>query len=155
MNLVPAPLLKLGRALRGRRYRDLLDAAIAQRALVRAQVMVWRRPQGAFVSPAAAGASAPVTLDEAARQTCARWNLAVARAAHYGVFRPHCLVNAVALSSLLEAHGISGHRIRVGVRRDATGFRAHAWVEVGAWVVGETPEGIEPYTPLTDLHVLR
>ena len=75
----------------------------------------------------------------------------VDRAARLGAFRPRCLARALALSRLLTAHGIDGHHIRIGVRRDDGGFVAHAWVELGDLVLGDTRARTAAFVPLTDL----
>jgi hypothetical protein len=70
------------------------------------------------------------------------------------VFRPKCLARAVALSQLLDAHGIGGHRIRIGVRRADGTFTAHAWVELGKWILGDSDWTARSYVPLTEAHVV-
>ena len=40
-----------------------------------------------------------------------------------------CLAQAIALQSLLSRRGIPAE-VRIGVRRDGSGIRGHAWVEV-------------------------
>ncbi len=47
-----------------------------------------------------------------------------------------CLVRALALRRLLERRGISS-RLRIGADWSASGFHAHAWVEVEGRAVGE------------------
>jgi Transglutaminase-like superfamily len=39
-----------------------------------------------------------------------------------------CLARSVVLACLLERQGVPAH-LRIGVRKDGTGFEAHAWVE--------------------------
>ncbi len=79
---------------------------------------------------------------------------AVRRAAKYGVFRPACLVQAIALQRLLIADGIRGAVIRVGVKQSEDGMLAHAWVELDGAVLGDSPENVCQYTPLNDLSVV-
>jgi hypothetical protein len=128
-------------------WAELIDA---QLALIAAQIDVWRRPIGRLVAgPGAASISAPV-LDPDAEARALRLALAVSRAASYGVFRPLCLVRALALSRLLESRGIRGSRIRVGVRR-AGRFAAHAWVECGTLILGDAESHTRAYVALTDV----
>lgn len=79
---------------------------------------------------------------------------AVRRAAKYGVFRPACLVQAIALQRLLIADGIGGAVIRVGVKHSEEGMLAHAWVELNGDVLGDSPEHVGQYTALNDLSVI-
>lgn len=80
-------------------------------------------------------------------------DLAVRRAAAFGLVRSTCLLRATALLKLLERDGIHGSRLRVGVRRNVDRFDAHAWVELGALVLGDQPDHVRTFTP-TDLQVL-
>jgi hypothetical protein len=54
---------------------------------------------------------------------------------------------------MLNAHGIAGHSIRIGVRRDRGSFTAHAWVELGHRVLGDTTANALVYLPLTQVSV--
>lgn len=135
-------------AVRDRRWRELLDVAEAELALLRAQTLRWLRPLGEFVEVTAAEGVASSRSSASQRAICARLASAMDRASRYGLFRPLCLTRAVALSSLLDAHGIVGHRIRIGVRRDAGQFTAHAWVEFGNGILGDTLANTLSYAPL-------
>jgi hypothetical protein len=55
---------------------------------------------------------------------------------------------------MLDAHGIGGHRIRIGVRRADGTFTAHAWVELGKWILGDSDWSTRTYVPLTDARVV-
>ncbi|HEX5437350.1 MAG TPA: lasso peptide biosynthesis B2 protein [Gemmatimonadaceae bacterium] len=128
------------------------ELLVAQRALIWAQLLVWTRPTGRLVSRAdAAGDSLPAEpLDPRAY----RLALAVGRAAEHGLFRPLCLVRAVALHRLLEARQIRGSRIRIGVRQAGGRFLAHAWVEHGAVVLGDVESHTRRFTQLADVHLM-
>jgi hypothetical protein len=137
------------------RWLEILDVAEAQLALFRAQGMRWVRPLGQLVDVADQPASPPVptpTLSQ--REAGERFARAINRATRYGVFRPKCLARAVALSQMLDAHGIGGHRIRIGVRRADRTFTAHAWVELGEWILGDGGSSTQSYVPLTQAHVV-
>ena len=140
------------RALRCGSWGDLRDVGEAQLALLRAQASRWLKPVGEFVevTPADAG-QGDTPAAPAQTQTCERIASAIDRAARYGVFHPLCLTRAAALSQMLDAHGITGHRIRVGVRRDGEAFVAHAWVELGQLVLGDTTVNTRAYLPLTSV----
>jgi hypothetical protein len=164
------------RALRGalgaHRWRDVLDVAVAQLALARAQWLVWTRPVGRLVdhgrtgdvdAPSDAGtasvrASVPGEVawgfvpDETHRAV--RWAQAVVRASRYGFAEPQCLVRAVALQRLLRSHGVGGSTIRIGVRWNDGAFIAHAWVERDGAILGDTAANTASFAPLADVSVI-
>jgi hypothetical protein len=80
--------------------------------------------------------------------------LAVGRAAEFGVFRPLCLVRAVALNRVLERHGIKGSRVRVGVRMRNGRFAAHAWVEYGDRVLGDNEAHVGSFVELSEVRLV-
>ena len=136
--------------------REWVDLLQAQVALLAAQVSVWTRPTGRLVSPAGSrddavsqSSSASALMDRAQQL-----GLAVSRAGDYGVFRPLCLVRAVALHKMLEGHGIRGSRIRIGVRMRRGRFGAHAWVEYGGRVVGDNIEHVGSFAELAEVHLV-
>jgi Transglutaminase-like superfamily len=127
-------------------------AAEAQIVLLRAQATRWLKPLGKFVE----GSTEDPRTTFARSGTHAQGEhiaAAIDRASRYGVFRPLCLTRAVALSQMLNAHGIAGHSIRIGVRHDRGSFTAHAWVELGHRVLGDTTANILAYLPLTQVSV--
>ena len=143
----------IARKLVGLSPAELAELVRAQVALLGAQVTVWTRPVGQLVTnDSVAGVTEeggevdPVAL---------RMALAVNRAAAYGVFRPLCLVRAVALNRMLETRGLHGSRIRVGVRRRRGRFAAHAWVEYKNQVLGDREEHVGTFAPLDDVQLLR
>ena len=151
MNRVTNILRKLAK-LSPREWVELLQA---QLALLAAQVLVWTRPTGRLVSSSAPGAAvggpAPAA---AAMERVQRLGLAVSRAGDYGVFRPLCLVRAVALHRLLERHGIRGSRIRIGVRMRNGRFGAHAWVEYDGRVVGDSTAHVASFAERADVELV-
>jgi Transglutaminase-like superfamily len=138
-------------AVRDGRWADLRDVGEAQIALLRAHVLRWLRPVGEFVEIEAGDAPRIATISPERAETCQRIAQAIDRAARYGLFRPLCLTRAMALSQMLDAHGISGYRIRVGVRRDRESFAAHAWVELDQLVLGDASVNTLSYLPLTSI----
>jgi hypothetical protein len=54
---------------------------------------------------------------------------------------------------MLDARGVVGHRIRIGVRREEGSFKAHAWVELGNLILGDTARNTLEYLPLTQVSV--
>jgi len=162
-------LRKLTR-LSPREWADLLEA---QLALLLAQFRVWTRPTGRLVSHSAESASpAPATepvlppapvrvspapaarLDPPVLSRAEALALAVGRAAEFGVFRPLCLVRAVALNRVLERHGITGSRVRVGVRMRNGRFAAHAWVEYGDRVLGDNEAHVGSFVELSEVRLV-
>jgi hypothetical protein len=122
----------------------------AQLALLWAQLLVWTRPTGKLIASSTSSNAEPAgELDPRAY----RLALAVGRAAEHGVFRPLCLVRAVALNRMLEARHIRGSRIRIGVRRVNGEFTAHAWVEHGDVVLGDVESHVNRFTQLAEFQV--
>ncbi len=135
-----------------------------------AQFRVWTRPTGRLVShstgsplaptrevaallPAADSAS-DVRLDPPVLSRAEALALAIGRAAEFGVFRPLCLVRAVALNRVLERHGIKGSRVRVGVRMRNGRFAAHAWVEYGDRVLGDNEAHVGSFVELSEVRLV-
>lgn len=141
------------RAIRSGRWNEIRYAAEAQIVLLRTQAMRWLSPLGKFVdvSTERPGMTFPARGTHA--QACEHIAAAIDRASRYGVFRPLCLTRAVALSQMLNAHGIAGHTIRIGIRHERGSFTAHAWVELGHRVLGDRTANILGYLPLTQVSV--
>lgn len=138
---------------------ELAELLSAQWALIQAQWLRWRRPTGQFVSAVAerveeGGSSLPRQLGEQEEARAARIALMVERAAENGIFRPACLVRSIALTRMLDARGMHGSQLRVGVRWEGERFAAHAWVEYGGRVLGDREEHVRGYTPLSDVELL-
>lgn len=138
--------------LRALHWRDWKDLVRAQLALARAQREMKRVPTGEMVRDESAppGHDAPLEnrIDDARRIA-----LAVNRAAEFGVFRPRCLVKSRALRKMLDAEGIAGAQVRVGVQLSQGRFRAHAWVEYEGQVVGDDPAMVAQFVPMPGLRV--
>ena len=77
----------------------------------------------------------------------------VRRVCRYGLTRPECLVRSIALQRMLSFHGVSGSRVRFGVRHREGTFESHAWVECGNQVIGEDLLHIRSFTPLEKLSI--
>lgn len=131
------------------------DLVVAQGALVAAWLRVAMRPRGRLVGTPAgeSGAGTPVP-DEQSLDRARALALAVTRAASHGLFHPQCLVRAVALKQLLDARGLDGSRVQIGVRTQRGTFAAHAWVEYGSEILGDRAEHVRTFAPLPDLTVL-
>lgn len=132
------------------RAKELARLGYAQGMLIWAQLLVWTRPQGRLVTTdSLAEAKAPAELTE--RERALALALAMQRAATHGIFRPACLVRAVALNRMLVSNGIRGSRIKVGVRWAANGFAAHAWVEHCGRVIGDRESHVRKFEQLTSI----
>lgn len=122
----------------------------AQWALIHAQTLVWLRPTGTLLGDSAATIERPVT-DEATLQLAGRLGLAVSRSAENGIFRPLCLVRALALQRMLHRRGVRGSHICVGVAQRRGRFVAHAWVQYGDTVLGDAESNVRRYVQLPAL----
>lgn len=135
--------------------RDWRDLWRAQWALIVAQRLVRKRAPGQLTArnevalPSRDAFSGPPASERAHVL-----GTAIRRAAMYGVFRPACLVRAIALRRMLEAAGIRGAVIRVGVKQSEEGMLAHAWVELDGDVIGDSVANVRGYVPLSELSVV-
>ena len=68
-------------------------------------------------------------------------------AATYGFWRANCLQQAIVLCWLLRRRGIACE-LRIGVRKDAQRFEAHAWVEHAGVALNGGGDDHLPFTPL-------
>jgi hypothetical protein len=126
------------------------EVARAQTALLAAQLRVWTRPAGRLLPLDATDAREaaivhPPPCDRPPPHALAR---AVDRAAEAGLFRPACLVRALALQRMLASAGVGGARIRIGVRPEGTRLHAHAWVEVDGAALGNDGRRAPGFQPL-------
>lgn len=122
-----------------RRARAAADVIRAVVAVLRARRAVAQSPVGALVQPGAPTlpASAESELGVADRQVAARWGAAVDRALRWTPGNSACVVRASALRNLVVARGLPRAMVRIGVRRSAAGFEAHAWVEQDGVAIAE------------------
>ena len=132
-----------------RRVRAALDVTRAIVAIRRARQAVASRPLGALVERVPTSSLPTPDLSaaqrgrrpDAIRQKEFRWSLATDRALRWTPGDSACLVRASALRALLAADGLAAAEVRIGVRRGAAGFEAHAWVELDGMPIAE-PEGL-------------
>jgi len=130
---------------------DLIAFAWAQLELLRAQVIVWRRPIGRLIAEPPTATEPPSrSTRQTGDQRAARFARAVDRAARRGVFRPKCLVRSMALHRMLERSGVHGSVIRIGVRREGDALLAHAWVEHMGVTLIDSPADVAVFSRLTD-----
>lgn len=93
-------------------------------------VLAWLAPD----MPDVGGASDPALVESARK--IARLQQAAAR---HLFFRANCLEQSLALWWLLRRRGIAAE-LRVGARKDAGRFEAHAWVELDGAILNDTGE---------------
>lgn len=138
--------------------REWLDVAEAQFELLVSKTIVATRRTGQLVSRApldpfgdtAASAPSTVNVDPRPEQLA----LAIGRAAENGVFRPLCLVRAVALKRLLDRHGFDGSMVKIGVRMSRGRFAAHAWVAYNDQILGDQEWHVKSFAELDEVNVM-
>jgi hypothetical protein len=143
----------LARRLARASRRELVDLLRAEWAIVRMRVRLLVVPQGELVRVGDASREAPVRAIDLARAS--ELALAVERAAEHGPVSNSCLVRALAIRTLLQSEGIHGALIRVGVRMGATGFAAHAWVELAGTVIGDRREHVATFRVVDDIGLVH
>ena len=134
--------------------REAREIVAGQVALLGAQLLLWTRPVGRLVTPMSRHAVDSPRPRGHERIEAMRVARGIQRAAHYGVFRPNCLVRALALHRSLEGRGIRGSCVRIGVRYSRGEFAAHAWVEHAGAVLGDTAANAGTFTTLTDTRLV-
>ena len=105
-----------------------------------------------MVSPATADPTQRVAAIDPRAERIA---VSIRRAADHGLFRAHCLVRAIATNRMLERRGISGSQIRIGVRTVDQRIVAHAWLEYGGRVIGDTQANVDRYSELTGVRLVE
>jgi hypothetical protein len=153
----PAFLRRLAR-LSAREWLDLVEA---QLELLVAKIIVATRRTGHLVSRAPldpfgdGDASNATAITPNADPRPEQLALAIGRAAEHGVFRPLCLVRAVALKRLLDRHGYDGGIVRIGVRMNHGRFAAHAWVAYGTQILGDQEWHVKSFAELDEISVME
>ena len=145
--MTPTELFAKARRLSRGDWLELLNAQVA---LLGAQVLIWTRRQGRLVGGISPADQLPEAASMGNEAAAMRLHEAIRRAARYGLFRPGCLVRAIALFQLLERRGMQSC-FRVGVRTHAGQLLAHAWVEYGRLVLDESPTYVRHFRSLRDL----
>ena len=140
--------------------REWLDIAEAQLELLVSKTIVATRRTGQLVSRApldpfgddalATASSSTATVDPRPEQLA----LAIGRAAEHGLFRPLCLVRAVALKRLLDRHGFAGSMVKIGVRMNRGRFAAHAWVAYNDQILGDQEWHVNSFAELDEVNVM-
>jgi hypothetical protein len=127
--------------------------ALGHRALERARREIATRPVGNLVQ---VDTNAANEEENVSAPTIRRARLiadGVARASKYLWGSSTCLTRSIAIQQRLNAEGIFGSRMRVGVARQNGAFVAHAWIELDGRVIGDDALAVQMYTPLEGLSV--
>ncbi|HEY1470838.1 MAG TPA: lasso peptide biosynthesis B2 protein [Candidatus Acidoferrum sp.] len=107
------------------------------RGYKKTQAWLQKRLEGRNVSVPESG-----SRRELVHKTC----LMVRAAEHHGLTRSTCLEESLALWYLLGRQNIDS-RIRIGVRKQAGKFEAHAWVEYEGAALNQSEELHRHYSP--------
>ncbi|MEQ1692854.1 MAG: lasso peptide biosynthesis B2 protein [Gemmatimonas sp.] len=140
--------MRLIRRLLALSFGDWRDHLAAQRALVRAEWRMRRRPIGGLLNQWTSPAPLLYEANSDEKDRARELGAAVRRVAMYGVPRSQCLARSLAICELLEAHGIRGARVRLGVQPTDASISAHAWVELQGAIIGDTVEHVATFHPL-------
>jgi len=130
---------------------EFADLLVAQWYLLTALWTVRRRPRGELLRPVGNRAGAGGAPDDARLE---RMALAVDRVARFGLFRPTCLVRAVALERQIRRAHAGSAVVRIGVAPVGGELLAHAWIELEGRVIGDEVANIRRFTPLHDFSAL-
>ena len=132
------------RRLSAQEWRDLVEA---QLLLIAAQLRVWLIPRGRMVHIEEVAPDEASTIEPDALRVARTLSWVAA----HGLFRPKCLVRALALQSMLDRRGRVGSLVRIGARRGDDGaMRAHAWVVYRGRVIGDSFERTRGYVVIAD-----
>ena len=131
--------------------REFGELLLAQAYLLVALGKVRWRPKGTLLRPVDGLADAD---HGAVESRLAPLVVAVDRAGRYGLFRPTCLVRAIALEQMIVKAGAGPAVVRVGVLTGPDRFLAHAWIEREGRVIGDEPARVAMFTPLHDFSAL-
>lgn len=88
----------------------------------------FRRTQALLAPPLSPAGARPAGDAAALQVRIFRTARMVRAAAHHAPLRPTCLAESLTLWRLLRRQGLEA-RLRIGVRKVARRFEAHAWVE--------------------------
>ena len=123
--------------LRAAALLPFVGMSLHMRGYKKTQAWLQKRLEGRKVSALDAGSPG-----EFVHKICRM----VRAAEHHGLTRSTCLEESLALWYLLGRQNISS-RIRVGVRRQAGKFEAHAWVEYAGEALNQPEELHRHYAP--------
>jgi hypothetical protein len=80
-------------------------------------------------------------------QRAQRYAFWIAVVARHHPARARCLQRSLVLHRWLRQEGLPSY-LRIGVRKDGSALRAHAWVELDGYVVNDLPAAVAAFQPL-------
>lgn len=137
------------RTISSEQRRDLVSA---QLAILGAHRKVRTRPLGDLVAVAN---DRTIGGEEPEDGLAERVAWAVLVASNHGLTRPTCLVRSLAIQQMLRDRGLPSGEIKIGVRWKDDEFLAHAWVEQGDRILGDTPGHVSSFDPVTDMRMVQ
>lgn len=130
-------------------WRDLLRA---QWLVIVAQVRLRTRPTGSLIAQWTAGSGEQEPFNRSQLPRAHAIGHAVRRVGLYGVTRAQCLARSIAICEMLNAEGIRGAIVKVGVRPQDARIEAHAWVELAGEIIGDSRAHIRGFELLASAH---
>jgi hypothetical protein len=93
----------------------------------------------------------PLNSSKSTEQTGAAATIAriEAAAARHLFFTPTCLVRSLVLAAMLRRRGLDA-QLRIGARKEAGQFEAHAWVELDGNVLNAAAGATPEFVPFED-----
>jgi hypothetical protein len=131
--------------------QERADLIAAVRAVVSAKRLMRKQPLGKLVSVIEPAEGARPVDREAAK----RVSEAVHRVSRNVPFEAACLVRSLAIQRMLVERGLDPGNIKIGVHWSDDGFEAHAWVEQGDKIIGDTRAYVSRFTPVTDVTTVK
>jgi hypothetical protein len=133
---------------------EVAELVTAQALLLSARRSLRRKPLGQLLRPVTAHAESGAPRNAAASEAhIEHMATAIDRVTRFGLFRPTCLVRAIALERVTQQANV-GATVRIGVRRRSETLLAHAWVECDGRVIGDDPARTRQFVPLHDFSAL-
>ena len=134
--------MRLVRRLLSISPREWADLFSAQRSLLRAEWRMRRRPPGALLDRWSSASSDGLPIASHQLSRALEIGKAVRRVALNAIPRSQCLVRSLAICEMLEEEAIYGAIVRIGVQPRDAKLEAHAWVELGGTIIGDTPDHV-------------
>lgn len=134
--------MRLVRKLLSSSPREWADLFSAQRALLRAEWRMRRSPTGSLLDRWTSTSKDTPPTSPRELERALEIGKAVRRVAFHAIPRSQCLVRSLAICEMLEHENIRGAIVRIGVQPRDAKLEAHAWVELGGTIIGDTPDHV-------------
>jgi hypothetical protein len=102
--------------------------------------LIRRAPEAALPT------ARPVEIEELRRAQ--RYAHLIEMVARHHTVPARCLHRSLVLHHWLRAEGLPSE-LRIGVRKDGGDLKAHAWVDLGGWTLGDPPGAVDRFTTLS------